>query len=150
MKVVLTTLNAKFIHSSMALKYLEVACRPICPDIVIKEYTINNELLNILSDIYNEQPAIVGLACYIWNMDMTLKLAGLLKKVLPKVIIVLGGPEVTYDPADIMEQHSSVDYVVQGEGEETLQKLLVALKSNSSVDDIAGLTFRQNEDNYCR
>ena len=145
MKVVLTTLNAKFIHSSIALKYLEVACRPICSEIVSKEYTINNELLNILSDIYKEQPAIVGLACYIWNVDMTLKLAGLLKKVLPKVIIVLGGPEVTYDPADIMQQHSSVDYVVQGEGEETLRGLLIALQSDAPVNGIAGLTFRQNE-----
>ncbi|MBP2628675.1 MAG: hypothetical protein H6Q68_3386 [Firmicutes bacterium] len=145
MKVVLTTLNAKFIHSSVALKYLEIACRPICSEIVSKEYTINNELLTILGDIYKEQPAIVGLACYIWNVDMTFKLAGLLKKVLPKVVIVLGGPEVTYDPTEIMRQHSSVDYVIQGEGEETLQALLLALKSNSSVNGIAGLTFRQNE-----
>jgi len=144
MKVVLTTLNAKFIHSSMALKYLEAACRPICPRIISKEYTINNELLTILSDIYKEQPVIVGMACYIWNVDMTLKLVDLLKKVLPKVVIVLGGPEVTYDPADIMKQHSSVDYVVQGEGEESLQALLIALRSNSPVNGIAGLTFRQD------
>ena len=80
MKVVLSTLNAKFIHSSLALKYLEAACRPVCPNIVSKEYTINNELLTILSDLYKEQPAIVGLACYIWNVDMTFKLTGLLKK----------------------------------------------------------------------
>jgi len=145
MKVVLATLNAKFIHSSIALKYLTIACRPICPEIVSKEYTINNELLNILSDIYKERPTIIGLACYIWNVDMTLKLAALLKKVLPKVVIILGGPEVTYDPADVMKKHSSVDYIVQGEGEETLHALLVALKSNLPVNGIAGLTFRQNE-----
>lgn len=145
MKVVLATLNAKFIHSSIALKYLEAACRPICPETISKEYTINNDLLTILSDIYKEQPAIVGLACYIWNVDMTLKLAGLLKKVLPKVIIILGGPEVTYDSAEIMKQYSCVDYVVQGEGEETLQGLLAALRSNSPVHDIAGLTFKHNE-----
>lgn len=145
MKVVLTTLNAKFIHSSIALKYLEVACRPICSEVVIKEYTINTELLNILSDIYSQKPAIVGLACYIWNVDMTLKLAGLLKKVLPQVVIVLGGPEVTYDPVDIMKQHSYINYIVQGEGEETLQALLAAIKSNSPVNGIAGLAFRQSE-----
>jgi len=145
MKVVLTTLNAKFIHSSIALKYLEAACRPINPEIVSKEYTINNELLTILSDIYQEQPGIVGLACYIWNIDMTLKLAGLLKKVLPQVVIILGGPEVTYDSATVMQQHPCVDYIVQGEGEEILPRLLEALQSNSPVNDIAGLTFRQNE-----
>jgi len=145
MKVVLTTLNAKFIHSCIALKYLEVACRPICPDIMSKEYTINNELLNILSDIYQEQPAIVGLACYIWNVDMTLKLAGLLKKVLPQVVIILGGPEVTYDPTEVMKQYSAVDYIVQGEGEETMQELLIALQSHSPVHGIAGISYRQNE-----
>ena len=146
MKVVLTTLNAKFIHSSMALKYLKVACQSLHSEIVCKEYTINNELLVILSDIYKEQPAVVGLACYIWNVDMTLKLAGLLKKVLPQVVIVLGGPEVTYDPAEIMQQHGCVDYIVQGEGEETLRELLIALQSNLPAHGIAGLTLRRNEE----
>ncbi|WP_378956608.1 B12-binding domain-containing radical SAM protein [Pelosinus sp. sgz500959] len=146
MKVVLSTLNAKFIHSSFALKYLEAACRPVCPKIMSKEYTINNELLNILSDIYSQQPDLIGLACYIWNVDMTLKLARLLKKVLPHVTIVLGGPEVSYDPAELMSQHDCVDYIVQGEGEETLQALLKALKSNQSVEGIPGLTFRQQEE----
>jgi len=146
MKVVLTTLNAKFIHSSMALKYLEVACQSLHSEIVCKEYTINNELLAILSDIYKEQPAVVGMACYIWNVDMTLKLAGLLKKVLPQVVIVLGGPEVTYDPAEMMQQHRCVDYIVQGEGEETLRELLIALQSNLPVHNIAGLAFRHNEE----
>ena len=145
MKVVLTTLNAKFIHSSLALKYLEASCKTICPNIVSKEYTINNELLAILSDIYKEQPAIIGLVCYIWNVDMTLRLADLLKKVLPKVVIILGGPEVTYDPTDVMTQHSSIDYIVQGEGEEVLQALLIALQSHSPVNGISGLTFRDNE-----
>jgi len=144
MKVVLSTLNAKFIHSSLALKYLEATCRHICPDISSKEYTINNDLLTILSDIYTEQPAVVGLACYIWNVDMTLKLVGLLKKVLPAVVIILGGPEVSYDPEKIIAQNNAVDFVVQGEGEETMQALLVALKSNAAVNGIVGLAFRQN------
>lgn len=145
MKVVLSTLNAKFIHSSLALKYLEAACRPICPAISSKEYTINNELLAILSDLYKEQPEIVGLACYIWNADMTFKLVRLLKKVLPTVIIILGGPEVSYDPEKIMKQQNAVDYIVQGEGEETMKALLAALKSNTAVNGIPGLTLRENE-----
>jgi len=144
MKVVLSTLNAKFIHSSFALKYLEAVCRPVCPEVVRKEYTINNELLTILSDLYQEQPAIVGLACYIWNIDMTLKLARLVKKVLPEAIIILGGPEVSYDSADMMKQHSCIDYIVQGEGEEILPALLRALQLKLPTHDIAGLTYRNN------
>lgn len=145
MKVVLSTLNAKYIHSSLALRYLHTACSSAYPNIVIKEYTTNNELLNILSDIYSEQPDVLGLACYIWNVDMTLKLAGLLKKVLPKLIVVVGGPEVSYDTLEVMQKNSFVDYVVQGEGENTFKALLEALSSNMPVDGIDGLTFRAND-----
>ncbi len=144
MKVVLSTLNAKFIHSSFALKYLERVCKPVCPSIIRKEYTINNELLTILSDIYKEQPAVVGLACYIWNVDMVLELAGLIKKVLPQVIIILGGPEVSYDPAEVMKKHHCIDYIVQGEGEEILPLLLEKIQLELTVDDIAGVTYRKN------
>ncbi|MDF2636094.1 MAG: hypothetical protein K0R78_2968 [Pelosinus sp.] len=149
MKVVLSTLNAKYIHSSLALKYLKTACNKsniVGSDIVLKEYTINNDLLVILSDIYSEKPDIVGLSCYIWNIDMTLKLAGLLKKVLPEVVIVLGGPEVSYDPFDVMKTNSFIDYVVQGEGEDTLKALLTALASNTPIHNIEGLSFRQKEE----
>lgn len=146
MKVVLSTLNAKFIHSSFALKYLEVVCKSVCPTIVRKEYTINNELLTILSDIYQEKPEVLGLACYIWNVDMVLKLAKLVKQVLPKVIIVLGGPEVSYDPAEIMKEHRCIDYIVQGEGEEILRALLEKLQTKLPVNDIAGLTYRKQEE----
>lgn len=146
MKVVLSTLNAKFIHSSFALKYLEKVCKRVCPDVVRKEYTINNELLTILSDLYKEEPAIVGLGCYIWNVDMVLELAGLIKKVLPQVIIVLGGPEVSYDPAEIMNNNPCIDYIVQGEGEEILPLLLTKLQSELPVDDVMGLTYRKNNE----
>jgi radical SAM superfamily enzyme YgiQ (UPF0313 family) len=144
MKVVLTTLNAKYIHSSLSLKYLQATCSSAYPDILIKEYTINNELLNILSDIFIEQPDVVGLACYIWNIDMTIKLAALLKKVLPKTIIVVGGPEVSYDTQDVMQRNSCVDYVVQGEGEEGFKALLDALTDKIPVSNIDGLTYRRN------
>ncbi len=146
MKVVLSTLNAKYIHSSLALKYLRKACNIVDCEILVKEYTINNDLLVILSDIYSEKPDIIGLSCYIWNIDMTLKLVRLLKKVLPKVVIILGGPEVSYDPLDVMKKNTGIDYVLQGEGEETLRELLTALNSNAAIHTIEGLSFRQEEE----
>jgi radical SAM superfamily enzyme YgiQ (UPF0313 family) len=145
-KVVFSTLNAKYIHSSLALKYLRMACSALPADIVLKEYTINNELLVILSDIYSERPDVVGLSCYIWNIEMTLKLAGLLKKVLPNLIIILGGPEVSFDPLDVMKKHNYIDYIVQGEGENIVKELLGALCSNKPVNTIDGLSFRQGEE----
>ncbi len=123
-----------------------MVCNIVDSEIVVKEYTINNELLVILSDIYSEKPDIIGLSCYIWNVDMTLKLVGLLKKVLPKVVIILGGPEVSYDPLDVMKRNTGIDYVVQGEGEETLRALLTALTSNAAIHTIEGLSFRQKEE----
>jgi len=142
MQVVLATLNAKFIHSSLALRYLKQYCRTVCPAIIVREYTINNELLYILGDIYHERPDVLGLACYIWNSDATLALARLVKKVLPDTVIVLGGPEVTYDAEEVLQANLAVDYIIQGEGEEVLAALLTALQDGRPVDAIAGLAWR--------
>jgi len=131
LKTVLTTLNAKYIHSSLALRYLKAYCRPIC-DIKIKEFSINNGLLDVLSDIYAEKPEVLGLACYIWNIEMTLQLTTLIKKVLPNTIIILGGPEVSYDAQEIMKKQPEIDYIVQGEGEETFFQLLSTIQEKSS------------------
>lgn len=146
MRVVLTTLNAKYIHSSLALRYLKAYCVESSKDICIKEYTINNNLLEILSDIYGEKPDIIGMACYIWNIDMTLALANLIKKVLPQSIIILGGPEVSYDSTELLEQHGFIDYIIQGEGEETLRLLLASLAQGQTTDEISGLTVRRNDE----
>ncbi len=144
MKVLLTTLNAKFIHSALALYSLRRRCLAVCPDIAVREYTINNEPLTVLGDIYRARPDVVGLACYIWNIDAILDLAALLKKVLPAATVVLGGPEVSYDPEEVMAANPAVDYVVQGEGEETLAALLAALRDGRPPADIAGLAWRRD------
>lgn len=148
MKVVLTTLNAKFIHSSLALRYLARYCRPICEDIAIKEYTINNHLLDILSDIYGTKPDVVCFACYIWNREMTLQLGRLLRKVLPKVTIILGGPEVSFDAAEVIAEHTYIDYIVVGEGEKVLAELLGQfLKCPDHLPQaIKGLVYRNGDE----
>jgi radical SAM superfamily enzyme YgiQ (UPF0313 family) len=143
-KVLLTSLNAKYIHSSLALRYLKAYCRDICPDIVIKEYTINNELLHVLAEIFAERPNVLGMACYIWNVEATLKLAVEIKKVLPETIIVLGGPEVSYDAAQILKDNPAVDYLIQGEGEEALARLLAALVTKEQVPAIPGVAWRSD------
>lgn len=142
MKVLLTVLNAKYIHSSLALRYLQSYCQAACDTIAISEYSINHKLLDVLADIYIQKPKIIGLACYIWNIDMTLALTSLIKQVMPETIIILGGPEVSYDPAQVLAANSAVDYVVQGEGEEVLSQLLMALGGSGNVEDISGLSWR--------
>ncbi|MCE5287080.1 MAG: B12-binding domain-containing radical SAM protein [Pelosinus sp.] len=147
MKVVLTTLNAKYIHSSLALRYLEKYCRAACENIEIKEYTINNQLLDILSDIYAAKPDVICLACYIWNIEMTLQLASLLRKVLPDATLILGGPEVSFDAARLLAEHTYVDYIILGEGENVLNRLLRHLEEHSdqSLTAIEGLVYREKD-----
>lgn len=144
MRVLLSTLNAKYIHSSLALRNLRSFCQSELNEIIVKEYTINNTLLAMLADVYADRPDIVGFACYIWNIEMTLELAHLVKKVLPDVKIVLGGPEVSYDPLEVLRKHSCIDYIVLGEGEETLKQLLLALNEQGTVNNIAGLALRKD------
>lgn len=142
MKVLLTTLNAKYIHTSLALRNLREFCRQDGIDITIAEYTINQSCQQILSDIYSHKPEVVGIACYIWNMAMVSELASLLKKVLPGTVLILGGPEVSYDPAEVLQTHPAVDYIVMGEGEEVLCELLrnLRLHRGRGIDGLAWRT----------
>jgi radical SAM superfamily enzyme YgiQ (UPF0313 family) len=145
-KVTLTTLNAKYIHSCLAVRYLKVACRDLRDVAVeIKEYTINHLLLDIVSDLYVGKPDVIGFACYIWNIEMTLKVVSLLRKVLPNVVVVLGGPEVTYDVATVFKECPDCDYIVLGEGEQVFCELLDALRQGIAVSNCVGLVGREND-----
>ncbi len=99
----------------------------------MKEYTINQDLLVVLADIAGQSPDIVGFACYLWNRELTLKLAAALKKALPGIVVVLGGPEVSSDAAAILSQQPCVDYVVQGEGEASVPELLAQLERRKII-----------------
>ena len=142
MKVLLVGLNAKYIHSSLALYTIGASCQAAGQPVEIAEYTINQELLYVLGDIVGHQPEVVGIACYIWNREMTMKLAAALKKVLPAVRIVLGGPEPSGDAAAILRHNASVDFVVQGEGEESLPELLAEVAQAGTERKVAGIAVR--------
>lgn len=92
MNVLLVSLNAKYIHTALGLYSIAASCRVQGKTVAVREYTINQDLLVVLADIAGQSPDVVGLACYIWNRELTLKLAAALKKALPGIIVVLGGP----------------------------------------------------------
>lgn len=144
MKVVLTTLNAKYIHSSLALRYLKKYCNDLMP-IEIVEFTINNHLLDIVGQIYEKRPEVIGFACYIWNIEMTIKIIALIRKVLPETKIICGGPEVSYGGIEFLKNHQAVDYIVLGEGEETFYQLLEQLKSKQETKNIIGVIEQNKE-----
>lgn len=147
MKVVLSTLNAKYIHSSLALFSLKASCEQTLPQhqYRIKEYTINNDLLEILSDLFAEKPDVVCFACYIWNSGMTRQLIELVKQVLPEVVVIVGGPEVSYETETFIKENQAVDYVVMGEGEEVLPNLLTFLNRQDEMSIPAGVSCRSEE-----
>lgn len=147
-KVLLVAINAKYIHSNLAIYSLRANAGKYADRVELAEYTINHQTEEILQGIYKRKPDVVGFSCYIWNVEYVLHVAENLKKVLPQVNIVLGGPEVSYDAPQILEKYSFVDLVMIGEGEHTFRELLECVLGSggeTSLEDIRGLCIRQGE-----
>jgi CobQ-like glutamine amidotransferase family enzyme len=124
MKTIIAALNSKYIHSALAPWYLKEYCGSSFGEIKVMEFTINNNIDQILSGIYSECPDVAAFSCYIWNISLVLKIAHDLKKVSPHTVVVLGGPEVSFDAEELLNQNPFVDYIVEGEGERAFKKLL--------------------------
>lgn len=140
MNILLTTLNAKFIHSSLALRCLLASCRAHgIDDVMSEEYTINQNQYDILRHIYNLHPDVIGFSCYIWNIEMTCRIISLIKQVLPSVRIVVGGPEVSYTAKEVLQEHPDIDYVMQGEGEEMWPAFIRELEKGRDGTAVAGV-----------
>jgi len=95
MKTLLVGINAKYYHTNLAIRNIRKFCHPY--DIEIFETTINDSTDFMLESVVEKEPDVVGISCYIWNIEIALNLAENIKKILPKVILVLGGPEASYD-----------------------------------------------------
>lgn len=127
MKTVIVALNSKYIHGSLAPWYLKYACGDDCGQVKVLEYNINDNIEWILTKIVAEKPDVAAFSCYIWNIEIIFKIISNIKKVLPNVKIVLGGPEVSYTPEEIMKSNSYIDFIICGEGEDSFKKLLSVL-----------------------
>ncbi|MCQ4727210.1 B12-binding domain-containing radical SAM protein [Anaerotignum faecicola] len=145
MKILLTAINAKFIHSSLAIRYLKKSCQSISGYIECAEYTINNHEDYILTEIFKKRPDVICFSCYIWNIALVLSLAENLKKVLPKCIILCGGPEVSYESEDFIRNHSCIDIVIRGEGEISFYNTACALINNSNLSGVNGITYKDGK-----
>lgn len=146
----LIAVNAKYIHTNLAVRYLKAFCQSHYSNIQLREFSINDHIDNILKEIYTTECYIYAFSCYIWNIDMILKLCSSLKKINPKAIIVLGGPEVSFDSEELLYKYAFIDYIIRGEGEETLLELLECLDGqNLDIKSVAGLTYRASEKIIC-
>lgn len=124
MKVLLVAINAKYIHSNLAIYTLQAYAKSKGIDVEIAEYTINNYAEEIMADIYRKKPDFLGFSCYIWNISYVTDIAKELHKVLPNMAIWFGGPEVSYESENYLKEHTYVDGIMIGEGEETLCELV--------------------------
>lgn len=144
MKTLLTILNAKFIQSSLALRCLLTACEQQQVPVEIAEYTINQNIYDILRHIAAFQAGVIGFSCYIWNIEMTCHLINLIKKVFPQTVVFVGGPEVSYTARQILTDQPDIDYVLQGEGEEMVPAFLRALAKGEDATAVPGVLGRVN------
>ena len=145
-KILLVAINSKYIHSNLAVYCLKSAAAPYDNLVHIKEYSINNQLKDILRWIYEEKPDVIGFSCYIWNISYVTGLIEELSKIMPKVHIWLGGPEVSYNATNYVSKYPFVKGVMKGEGEEIFRQL-VSCYANDDMDGIArinGITMNYN------
>lgn len=145
MKTVLCTLNAKYIHASLALRSLKAYAKLDFPDIELAEFTIKDVPNQIVADIYRLKPDVVAFSVYIWNVEESAVIIDSLRQVMPHITIVIGGPEVSYDIRYWMKRLAAVDFLVFGEGEVTFAELLTAIQANTAFNSIAGLAWRDGE-----
>lgn len=143
MNIILTTLNAKYIHTNLAIRYLKAYAKPEY-NIILAEYTIKDPSFHIVSDLYQKKPDIVGFSCYIWNIEETIRVIRMLKKVSPHTKIVLGGPEVSYDVHDWLHRIKEVDCIVMGEGELSFKQLLYYFHGLLPLEKVPGIAYLKN------
>lgn len=149
MKILLTTLNSKYVHSNLALRYLFASAEKSNCTIEIQEFTINNEDDYIFIELMRKNYDIIGFSCYIWNVEKTLYLAETLKQVRPNIKILLGGPEVSFDVMTLMSEHKYIDFIISGEGEASFSELIEVLASGGlEFNKIRGLAYREDGEIY--
>jgi len=119
--IILSTLNARYIHASLGLRYLMANMAELRSETQIKEFIITTRAIDIVESLLKDNPKIIGLGIYIWNAEETLQVVKLLKQVSPETILILGGPEVTYE-TEQQEICSLADYVITGQADISFRK----------------------------
>lgn len=144
MNILLTAINAKYIHSNLAVYSLRACAGEYRDAVELAEYTINNQKDYILEELYKRKPDVLCFSCYIWNIDYVTDIAREYKKLCPSVPIWVGGPEVSYEVEAFLRENPYIDGVMIGEGEDTFRELCGYYAHKRKLSDIAGIAFRKN------
>ena len=155
MKILLAAINAKYIHSNLAVYSLRAYAMENLPQdeerkIEIAEYTINQQTDEIIQDIYKQRPDMLCLSCYIWNKSYVEEVAREIRKIIPNLIMMVGGPEVSYDGPDVLQRLPELDMVIKGEGEKTFTEVIEYYQyGEKKLGDILGIVYRNDEGEIC-
>lgn len=131
MKIILTAIGSKYIHTALGLRSIRAYAKAHGIETELIEDTVQTPLLAVLAEITGKEPDVVGLSVHIWNKNYVYSLIRLLRKVMPQLKIIAGGPEVSFEPERIFNECPQIDYIVMGEGEEVFVSLINALQQNS-------------------
>lgn len=133
MKVLLTAINSKYIHTGLGLRYVGEYAKSKGHSVTLLEETINTPILAVLEKIMQAEAQVYGFSVHIWNKLFVFRLINMLRKLRPEAVIVIGGPEVAFDAERIFKELPAADYIVQGEGEIIFSELLHSLEHGGSV-----------------
>ncbi len=122
MTILLSTLNARYTHASLGLRCLQANMGELQSQTQLQEFVIGARATDMVEKLLSHQPRIIGFGVYIWNVEETTKLVALLKRVAPEVVIVLGGPEVSYESNE-QSIVQMADYLITGWGDVTFPAL---------------------------
>lgn len=141
-KNMLVGINSKYVHTNLAVRYLKNFVETHSDEkIEIYESNINNNLMKIVRDIAEKEPEKLFFSTYIWNKEIVFKITKELRKVLKDTEIILGGPEVSYNPVEIMNENLEIDGIIIGEGEKILLNYLT-----KEIGEVKGIYYRENKE----
>lgn len=143
MKLVLAAMNAKYIHTNLAVRYLDQMAKNHSIDgVSFVEYTINQHLPQLLRELFLLKADYLIFSCYLWNISQVLELCQDLKKIAPKTCLILAGPEVSYHGTDLLKEHPFLDMILCGEGEPAWLPFLNACQKTIPFSQVPGLALR--------
>lgn len=142
MNILLVAINAKYIHSNLAVYSLRAYAREYQEHICLLEYTINHRMDYILQEIYKKQPDVLCFSCYIWNFRYVQELVEEFHKLMPEVPIWVGGPEVSYETETFLADYPMVKGAMVGEGEATFLDLCRHYADGALLEQMHGIVFR--------
>ena len=156
-EILLAAVNARYNHTNIAVRSIALYCSIIADreTIDFSEWTINQNISDILRGIFEKNPKVLLFSTYIWNSEIVQKLISEIKKLLPDCIIGCGGPETGFNPIGYLQKNANLDFVISGEGEESVRQITELYQKKGNLDtfskefkQIKGIWSRNKQETF--